>query len=101
MIHKEHLKQRLRKFLEEKDLGTAPGLCVYLVRGLETYAGEYATWNFLRVWFAPHRAPGSAYVSDLYKVDEIRLTLAQKLLNELEESDISDDSERTPKDQTT
>lgn len=96
MIHKEHLKIRLRKFLEEKDMRTAPGLCVYLVRFMGEGQDNYDTCNFLRDWFEPHRKPGSGYVSDPYKVDDTRLTLAQKLLDELEESDISDGTPTDP-----
>lgn len=87
MIAKEHLKIRLRKFLEDKSLGPHAGLCAYLVRGLEDPGIDYHTWNFLRDWFEPYRKPGTFYVNRMYSVTPLRLQLAQKLLQELEDAD--------------
>ena len=49
MIAKEHLKIRLRKFLEDKSLGPYAGLCSYLIKDIEDHTDNYHTWNFLTV----------------------------------------------------
>lgn len=89
MIHKEHLKQRLRKFLEEKDLGSNSGLCGYLTMELEWEDWD-ETYDYVRDWMRQYCSPGHSFIDIPRHASPLRLRLAQKLLDELEESDISD-----------
>ncbi len=83
MIQKEHLKTRLRKFLEEKYLGVHDGLCGYLTIELE-FEDWDETYNYVRDWMKQYCALRRTFVDVPKQASPLRLRLAQKLLDELE-----------------